>query len=74
VQKYVSATQHIHNAQSLLISRKTWDDMSAEERKIVQDAANEARDFQRRNSRESMDSALEALKKAGMQANDIAPA
>lgn len=74
VQKFLSATQHIYNAQSLLISKKAWDDMSPEERKIVQDAANEARDFQRKNSRESMGTALEALKKAGMQSNEIAPA
>ncbi len=74
VQKFLSNTKHIYNAQSLLISKKTFDDMSAEERKIVQEAANEARDFQRKNSRESMDAALDALKKAGMQVNDLAPA
>lgn len=74
VQKYVSETRHIYNAQSFLISKKTWDDMSAEERKIVTDAANEARDFQRVTSREAMDGALEALKKAGMQYNALAPA
>jgi TRAP-type transport system periplasmic protein len=74
VQKFLSNTRHIYNAQSFLISKKTFDDMSAEERKIVQDAANEARDFQRKNSRESMDSALETLKKSGMQVNDLAPA
>lgn len=74
VQKFLSNTRHIYNAQSFLISKKTFDDMSAEERKIVQDAANEARDFQRKNSRESMDAALETLKKGGMQVNDLAPA
>ncbi len=74
VQKFLSNTRHIYNAQSFLISKKTFDDMSAEERKIVQDAANEARDFQRKNSRESMDAALDTLKKGGMQVNDLAPA
>ncbi|MGL4729861.1 MAG: TRAP transporter substrate-binding protein [Bosea sp. (in: a-proteobacteria)] len=74
VQKFLSSTQHIYNAQSLLISKKAWDDMSAEEKKIVQDAANEARDFQRKNSRDSMGSALATLKAAGMQHNEIAPA
>lgn len=73
VQKFLSATQHIYNAQSFLISRKTFDDMSAEERRIVTDAASEARDFQRKNSRESMGTALDALKKSGMQFNEIAP-
>ncbi len=74
VQKFVSATKHIYNAQSLLISKKTWDAMSADERKIIEAAATEARDFQRKNSRDSQDGALETLKKGGMTANELAPA
>lgn len=73
VQKYLSNTRHIYNAQSLLISKKTWDGLSAEEKKIIEEAAAETRQFQRKNSRESMDLAVDSLKKAGMQVNDIAP-
>jgi tripartite ATP-independent transporter DctP family solute receptor len=39
VQKYLSLTRHMYNPQALLISKKTWDKLSPEERKIIQDAA-----------------------------------
>lgn len=74
VQKFVSETRHIYNAQSMLVAKKTWDDMSAEEKKIIQDAANEAGLFQRKTSRDAMAGALDALKKAGMQHNALADA
>jgi TRAP-type transport system periplasmic protein len=74
VQKFVSETRHIYNAQSFLISKKTWDDMSAEEKKIIQDAANEAGAFQRKTSRDAMATALDTLKKSGMQHNTLAEA
>jgi tripartite ATP-independent transporter DctP family solute receptor len=74
VQKYVSETRHVYNAQSFLISKKVWDDMSAEEKKIVTDASKEAQAYQRKASRDSMDSALADLKKGGMTHNAVAPA
>jgi len=36
VQKFLSLTRHIYNPQSVLISKRTWDKLSAEEKKIVQ--------------------------------------
>jgi TRAP-type transport system periplasmic protein len=48
VQKFVSETKHIYNVQSLLVSKRLWDQLSSEERKILQEAAREARDFQRK--------------------------
>jgi tripartite ATP-independent transporter DctP family solute receptor len=74
VQKFVSETRHIYNAQSVLISKKSWDGMSPEEQKIIGEAAKEATAFQRKVSRDSMDAALATLKKGGMQANDLAEA
>ncbi|MGL5362832.1 MAG: TRAP transporter substrate-binding protein [Bosea sp. (in: a-proteobacteria)] len=74
VQKFVSETRHIYNAQSLLISKKVWDDMSAEEKKIIQDAATEAGTFQRKTSRDAMATALASLKAAGMQHNTLSDA
>lgn len=74
VQKFVSATRHIYNPQSVLISKRTWDKLSAEEKKIVQDSIDEAKIYQRQVSRQKADEALAALKKAGMQANDLPPA
>ena len=74
VQKYVSVTRHIYNPQSVLISKKTWDQLSAEERKLIQEAMDEAKVYQRGLSRQKAGEALEGLKKAGMQVNEIAPA
>lgn len=73
VQKYITQTRHIYNPQALLISRKTWDGMSAEEKKIITDAATEATAFQRQASRGAADSALDALKKAGMTVSELPP-
>ena len=69
VQKYVSETRHIYNAQSVLISKKTWDGLSGDEKKIIADSIKEATDYQRKTSREAMDTALASLKAAGMVHN-----
>lgn len=73
VQKFLSLTRHIYNPQSVLISKRTWDKLSAEEKKIIQDAASEATAYQRKVSREKTAEALESLKKAGMQVNEVSP-
>lgn len=73
VQKYITQTRHIYNPQALLISKKTWDGMSAEEKKIIDDAATESTAFQRQASRGAADSALDALRKAGMTVSELPP-
>jgi TRAP-type transport system periplasmic protein len=73
VQKYLSLTRHIYNAQSVLLSKRTWDKLSAEERTIIQDALNEAKAYQRQVSREKNTQMLDDLKRAGMQVNEVSP-
>lgn len=73
VQKFYSVTRHMYNPQALLMSKKTWDQLSDDEKKIVQEAANEARDFQRKVSREKSVQAMEFLKKE-MQVNEVSAA
>jgi tripartite ATP-independent transporter DctP family solute receptor len=73
VQKYMSATKHIYNPQLLLVGRKFWDTLSPAEKKIFQDAATEARDYQRKVAREMSEKSRQFLVKNGMQINDIAP-
>jgi TRAP-type transport system periplasmic protein len=73
VQKYMSATKHIYNPQLLLVGKKFWDTLSPAEKKIFQDAANEARDYQRKVARDMSDKSRQFLVKSGMQINDIAP-
>lgn len=74
VQKHLAVTRHIYNPQALLISRKTWDGLSADEKRIVTEVAAEATTFQRQVSRAQADEALADLKKAGMQVTEFSPA
>jgi TRAP-type C4-dicarboxylate transport system substrate-binding protein len=74
VQKYMSNTRHIYNPQMLLVSRKFWDGLSADEKKVIQDASVEARDYQRKVAREMDQKSRQELIKHGMLINDIAPA
>jgi TRAP-type transport system periplasmic protein len=73
VQKYLTITRHIYNPQSVLISKRTWDKLFPEEQKIITAAMDEAKVYQRKVSREKNAAALEALKKAGMQVNEVSP-
>jgi len=74
VQKHLALTNHQYNPQSVVISKKFWDSLSADEKKIVQDAATESAKYQREQSRASVASTLENLKKNGMQVTELAPA
>jgi tripartite ATP-independent transporter DctP family solute receptor len=74
VQKYLTITHHQYNPQSLIFSKKVWDTLSPEEKKILQDAATEAAKFQRQASREASAGTLAELKKAGMQVSEFSPA
>ena len=71
MQKYLAITNHQYNPQSVLISRKVWDTLSAIEKKVLSDSALEAAGYQRQISREQAAVALGNLKKAGMQVSEI---
>lgn len=71
VQKYLTLTHHQYNPQSVIVSRKLWDTLNPAERQILQDAATEAGRYQRQLSRDQAASAIEQLKKAGMQVTEL---
>lgn len=73
VQKYVSATGHIYGAAVVLVSKKFWDQLSGDEKKILQDSCDAARDYERQVNREQDPKFLEQLKAKGMAFNEIAP-
>ena len=73
VQKYMSLTRHIYTGMPLLMSKKTWDGMSATERRIITEAANEAKAEERRISQIKESEAIDSLKKA-MQVNEVSAA
>jgi TRAP-type transport system periplasmic protein len=71
VQKYLTLTNHQYNPQSVVISKKFWDSLSADEKRIVQDAASESAKYQREQSRAAAGTILESLKKNGMQVTEL---
>ena len=74
IQKHLALTHHIYSVQSVLMSKRVWDRLNDEEKKLIQDALTEAQGYQRQVSREKAKQALDALKAAGMQVTEIAPA
>jgi len=74
VQKHLALTNHQYNPQSLIFSKKVWDALSADEKKIIQDAAVEAGRYQRQVNREAAAGQLEQLKKGGMQVTEFSAA
>jgi len=74
VQKYVSATNHVYAANIMLVSKKFWDRLSPTEQRIMQEAANEARTYQRTASRAAAQKSLADLQAKGMQYNEVSPA
>jgi tripartite ATP-independent transporter DctP family solute receptor len=74
VQKYVTLTNHQYNPQSVLMSKKFWDTLSVAEKKIISDAAVESTAYQRQQAREQANSALEAVKKGGIQVSELSAA
>ncbi len=71
VQKYLTLTHHQYNPQSVIISKKVWDTMSPAEKRIIQDAADEAGKYERQVSRDQAASTIDQLKKAGMQVTEL---
>ena len=73
VQKYASNTRHAYTQSILLASKKFWDRLSADERKILIEAANETTPYQREISRSMNRQAVETLKGKGMTITEVSP-
>jgi TRAP-type transport system periplasmic protein len=69
VQKYLSMTNHVYSPWIILASKKWWDSLSADEQKVLKDAAIASRNYERTDSREESGKALAELKAKGMQVN-----
>lgn len=74
VQKHLAVTNHQYNPQSLIMSKKVWDTLSAEQKKFIQDAATEAAKYERQVNRDLASGQLAELKKAGMQVTEFSAA
>ncbi|NML18914.1 TRAP transporter substrate-binding protein [Azohydromonas caseinilytica] len=71
VQKHVVLSKHIYSVWVLLLSKKTWDGLSPDEQKAVQEAAREATAFERKTIRDFSQKAIAELKKQGMQVTEL---
>jgi TRAP-type transport system periplasmic protein len=74
VQKHLALTNHQYNPQSVVISKKFWDTLSADEKKWIGDAVAESAKYQREQSRSAAAGILDELKKNGMQVTELPPA
>jgi TRAP-type C4-dicarboxylate transport system substrate-binding protein len=74
VQKYLSITRHTYNPLIVLASKKSWAKLSEEEQKILLVAANEAKPYQRKVSRDAEAKALETIKAQGVKINEVSAA
>jgi tripartite ATP-independent transporter DctP family solute receptor len=73
VQKYITKTKHIYNASVFMISEKFWNTLSDEEKKIVTEASEEAKDYQRELNQQETTKAYELLKEKGMTITELTP-
>jgi tripartite ATP-independent transporter DctP family solute receptor len=73
VQKYLSATKHIYGPGVVLVGKKFWDQLSNDEKKIMQESCTEARDYERQVSRDLDKKVLAEMKAKGLVVNEISP-
>ena len=74
VQKYLTASRHAYTPWLILYSKKLWDELSADERAALREAAIEARKVQREANKTLDDKALVNLKSKGMVVSELAKA
>jgi tripartite ATP-independent transporter DctP family solute receptor len=74
VQKFIALTNHQYNPQSVIFSKRIWDQLNPAERKIIDEAADEAVKAQREGARAAVAANLELLKKNGMTVTSLPPA
>ncbi len=67
LQKYLSLTGHVYSPALLLVSQKTWQSLSAQEKSILKSKGLIAAKYEKRLIREQEQNQLEELKKAGMK-------
>ena len=71
VQKFATSTRHAYSPLLVLVSKKFWDQLSPDEQKILTDAAQEVKSYQRKVSRDMDAKAVDALKAKGMTITEV---
>jgi tripartite ATP-independent transporter DctP family solute receptor len=73
VQKYITKTNHVYNASAFMISEKFWNTLSDDEKKVVTEAAEEAKTYQRELNQQETEEAYNLLKEKGMTITELTP-
>jgi tripartite ATP-independent transporter DctP family solute receptor len=73
VQKYLTLSRHVYSAMPVLMGKKTWDGLSEAERKLIMDAAEEAKIEERKISLQ-MEAQTLTLLRTAMQVTELPPA
>jgi tripartite ATP-independent transporter DctP family solute receptor len=71
IQKHLTLDRHAYTPFVILVAKKLWDDLSPQEQAILREAAIEARDHQRKVSREMEKTAVDELKRDGMEVTEL---
>lgn len=71
VQKYLTVTNHVYSPWIVMVSKKYWDQLSKDEKKVLMDAAKASREFERKDTRDEAAKAMADLKAKGMQVNEL---
>ena len=74
VNKFVSGTNHVYAANIILVGKRFWDRLSPAEQRMMNEAANETRAYQRQASRAAAQKAVGELQAKGMQFNEVSAA
>jgi TRAP-type transport system periplasmic protein len=74
VTKHLTLTNHMYTPQAVIVSKKFWDKLSADEKKILQDAATETATYQRKVAREAAAKVIDEAKAKGMTVYEFPPA
>lgn len=73
VQDYYTLTNHIYAPVALLVNDAFYQSLSQEHRQIIDEAAVDARDFQRELSAELRETRLQEMKDSGLQVTELSP-
>jgi tripartite ATP-independent transporter DctP family solute receptor len=70
--KYYSRTGHLIIPEILVFSKKIWNDLSKDDQALIMKLAKEAQQEQRKLWYDKEQASIDALKKAGVEVNDVA--
>lgn len=71
VVKYYSLTKHTYSPLPFIISKQKWESLSADQQKIISDAAKIAADFNRSTNDQVLEVTLNKIRERGCRVNDI---